>query len=160
MHRSIHVSLSSARFVLAATGILAAFGCGGSPAESAAPAEPAAAPEAPAAPAAPAAAPAPAAPAAVDPVAEATQIFATRCTPCHGATGAGDGAASKGLVPPPRNFGDAAWQASVTDEHIEKIIQFGGAAVGKAPTMPPNPDLTAKPAVVSALRAHIRSLKK
>jgi mono/diheme cytochrome c family protein len=97
--------------------------------------------------------------AAVDPVAEATQIFSTRCSPCHGATGAGDGAASKGLVPPPRDFGDATWQGSVTDTHIEQIIQFGGAAVGKAPTMPPNPDLTSKPAVVSALRVHIRSLK-
>lgn len=90
---------------------------------------------------------------------EAKTIFSTRCTPCHGPEGKGDGPASAGLTPPPRNFGDAEWQASVTDEHIEKIIQFGGAAVGKSPAMPPNPDLTDKP-VVKALREHIRNLKQ
>jgi hypothetical protein len=128
-------------------GLLAA-GCGPDP-QSAAPAP------APA----PAAAPAPAPAPALDPKAEAATIFATRCTPCHGPTGAGDGPASKALVPPPRNFGDPAWQDSVSDAHIEKIIQLGGAAVGKAPTMPPNPDLVGKLAVVAALREHIRALK-
>ena len=90
--------------------------------------------------------------------AEAKELFATRCTPCHGPMGAGDGPASAGLTPKPRNFTDKAWQTSVSDEHIEKIIQFGGAAVAKSPAMPPNPDLTAKPAVVSALREHVRGL--
>lgn len=130
---------------------LAASACGGAPSGG----------DGSATPAAPAAAPAASvAPTAVDPVAEATQIFTLRCTPCHGPTGAGDGPASKALVPPPRNFGDATWQASVTDTHIEQIIQYGGTAVGKSPTMPANPDLTSKPAVVTALRAHIRGLKK
>ncbi|MBK7073200.1 MAG: c-type cytochrome [Myxococcales bacterium] len=92
-----------------------------------------------------------------DPTAKAKEIFSQRCVPCHGAEGKGDGVASKGLTPPPRNFGDPAWQASVTDEHIEKIIHYGGAAVGKAPTMPANPDLS-DPAVLAALRAHVRSL--
>ena len=89
---------------------------------------------------------------------EAEQIFSTRCTPCHGAQGKGDGPASAGLEPKPRNFTDPSWQSGVTDEHIEKIIVYGGAAVGKSPAMPPNPDLQAKPAVVAALRAHIRGL--
>ena len=92
--------------------------------------------------------------------AEAQEIFASRCTPCHGATGGGDGAASAGLTPPPRNFHDKAWQSAVTDEHIEKIIQYGGAAVGKSPAMPSNPDLMSKPEVLAALREHIRSLGK
>jgi len=91
--------------------------------------------------------------------AEADQIFKTRCFTCHGSLGHGDGPGSPGLVPPPRNLSDPAWQASVTDEHIEKIIKYGGAAVGKSPTMPPNPDLTAKEEVVRALRAHVRELK-
>ena len=90
--------------------------------------------------------------------AEAQQIFSTRCVTCHGAEGAGDGAASAGLTPRPRNLQDSAWQSSVTDAHIERIIQYGGAAVGKSPAMPANPDLTSKPEVVSALRDHIRSL--
>lgn len=91
--------------------------------------------------------------------AEATSIFATRCTPCHGPGGKGDGPASAGLTPKPRNFTDAQWQTTVTDEHLEKIIQFGGSAVGKSPAMPSNPDLMSKLDVVSALRSYVRSLK-
>jgi mono/diheme cytochrome c family protein len=104
-----------------------------------------------------ASAPAAAAPAAT-PEAEASQIFAGRCTPCHGAGGAGDGVAAAALTPRPRNFHDATWQASVTDAHIESIIRLGGAAVGKSAVMPANPDLVAKPAVVAALRAMIRAM--
>lgn len=90
--------------------------------------------------------------------AEAAQVFETRCITCHGPLGAGDGPASAGLTPPPRNLRDATWQTSVTDAHIEQIIQYGGAAVGKSPAMPANPDLMAKPEVVAALRAHVRGL--
>lgn len=84
--------------------------------------------------------------------------FDTLCFTCHGKSGAGDGPASKGLVPVPRNFQDPQWQTSVTDEHIETIIVGGGAAVGKALTMPPNPDLKDKPGVVAALREIVRGL--
>ncbi len=116
----------------------------------------------PAAPtAAPAAAPAPTP--AVDTAAaqaEAEKIFSERCTTCHGPGGGGDGPASGGLVPKPRNFTDSTWQKSVSDEYIEQILQYGGAAVGKSPAMPANPDLMSKPAVVAALRAHVRSLAK
>jgi len=94
------------------------------------------------------------------PRAEAQEIFATRCTPCHGSTGGGDGPASAGLTPPPRNFHDKAWQSAVTDNHIEQIIQYGGAAVGKSPAMPSNPDLMSKPEVVAALREYVRNLGK
>jgi mono/diheme cytochrome c family protein len=90
---------------------------------------------------------------------EAEQVFATRCFTCHGAKGEGDGPGSAALVPKPRNFTDPAWQTSVTDNHIAKIIQYGGAAVGKSPTMPGNPDLMGKPEVVAALVAHVRSLR-
>ncbi|MEZ4361207.1 MAG: cytochrome c [Kofleriaceae bacterium] len=109
---------------------------------------------------APASAPSAAAPPATvtpDATAKAQEIFALRCSPCHGAEGRGDGAASKALVPPPRNFHDPEWQKSVTDDHIEKIIKYGGAAVGKSPAMPGNPDLN-DPAVIRALRVHIRGL--
>lgn len=102
-------------------------------------------------------APAPAAPAA--PEAEATQIFAGRCSPCHGANGAGDGVAAAALTPRPRDFHDATWQASVSDAHIEAIIRGGGAAVGKSAAMPGNPDLVGRPAVVVALRTMIRAMR-
>ncbi|QQR90352.1 MAG: c-type cytochrome [Myxococcales bacterium] len=91
-------------------------------------------------------------------LAQAEEIFATRCTPCHGTMGKGDGPASKGLTPPPRDLTDPEWQKSVTDEHLEKIIQYGGAAVGKSAAMPPNPDLNSKAEVVIALRNKIRDL--
>lgn len=87
--------------------------------------------------------------------AKAKEIFATRCTPCHGAEGRGDGAASASLSPKPRNFHDAEWHKSVDDAYIEKIIKFGGAAVNKSPAMPGNPDLT-DPAVIAELRTVVR----
>ena len=89
------------------------------------------------------------------PVATAKQIFIQRCVPCHGATGQGDGPASASLNPKPRKYADPEWQASVTDDYLEKIIKYGGAAVGKSPAMPNNPDLT-DPAVVAALKDIIR----
>jgi len=116
------------------------------------------APSPPAAAAVPA--PAAAATGGVSAAAEATQIFAQRCVTCHGAAGAGDGPASAGLTPRPRNLQDPEWQKAVSDEHIEQIIQYGGAAVGRSPMMPGNPDLMSKPEVVAALRQHVRELAK
>jgi mono/diheme cytochrome c family protein len=89
--------------------------------------------------------------------AEADQIFATRCTTCHGAGGDGKGPGAAALNPKPRDFGDPSWQSSVTDAHIEKIIRDGGGAVAKSPAMPPNPDLVGKPEVVAALRTKVRA---
>jgi len=86
----------------------------------------------------------------------AKTIFQQRCSTCHGTAGKGDGPASATLNPRPRAFGDKEWQKSVTDEHIEKIIKEGGAAVGKSPLMPPNPDLVDKPEVIKGLRSLVR----
>jgi mono/diheme cytochrome c family protein len=92
-----------------------------------------------------------------DAAAKAKEIFAQRCTPCHGPSGLGDGAASASLNPHPRNFHDKEWQKSVTDDHIMTIIKVGGAAVGKSPAMPSNPDLVNDAATVSALKDLIRT---
>ena len=122
--------------------------------------EPKAAAPAPAAPkAAPAAAPA----APMDPEAakaEATQLYTTICVTCHGQSGKGDGPASAGLSPKPRDLTSPDWQTSVTDEHIEKIIVYGGIAVGLSAAMPANPNLDSKPEVVKALVEHVRNLGK
>ena len=57
-----------------------------------------------------------------------------------------------------RDFSSAEWQASVTDEHLEKVILDGGQSVGLSMLMVANPDLASKPDVIKALRAHVRGL--
>lgn len=91
---------------------------------------------------------------------EAQQTFANRCSVCHGKEGHGDGPGSAGLTPSPRNYHDQTWQASVTDEQIERTIVYGGAAVGKSPAMVANPDLGNKPELVAALREIVRKFGK
>lgn len=91
---------------------------------------------------------------------EAQQIFATRCSVCHGPEGRGDGPGGAALTPRPRDFHDTAWQDSVADKEIETAIVSGGAAVGRSPAMVGNPDLRSKPAVVAALREIIRNFGK
>ena len=103
----------------------------------------------------------PAAPAAsAEADAAASEIYRTRCELCHGETGKGDGPGGMALDPRPRDFGDPSWQSAVTDEYVERIIARGGVAVGKSPSMPPNPDLQSKPEVVKALRRLVRAFAK
>jgi hypothetical protein len=91
-------------------------------------------------------------------VTESDQVWNTRCSLCHGAGGKGDGPASAPLTPKPRDMTDKKWQTSVDDKHIEIVIVKGGPAVNLSPMMAANPDLEAKPDVVRALRAKVRSL--
>lgn len=92
-------------------------------------------------------------------VAKAKEVFGQRCVPCHGSSGIGDGPASATLQPKPRAFSDKAWQAQVSDDHIMKIVRYGGSAVGKAPTMPGNPDLS-DPAVLAEIKNIVRDFGK
>jgi len=91
--------------------------------------------------------------------AEALTAFNGKCVVCHGASGKGDGAGAAALDPKPRNFTDAKWQDSVTDEQIKKTILGGGLAVGKSAVMPPNPDMKGKDALLDELVKKIRSFK-
>ncbi len=90
---------------------------------------------------------------------EARATFGSLCSTCHGTSGHGDGPGAQALEPKPRSFADAAWQASVTDDHIKKVIVFGGAAVGKSPMMPAQPQYKGKDAVLDALVQIVRSFK-
>ncbi len=87
---------------------------------------------------------------------EAKDVFAQRCVVCHGASGKGDGVGAAALNPKPRNYTDKQWQKTVTDDVLKKIIVGGGPAAGKSPLMPPNPDLSQKPAVIDGLVAIVR----
>lgn len=91
---------------------------------------------------------------------DAKDIFKKKCVVCHGEMGVGDGPGAAALDPKPRNFTDPEWQKGVTDEQLSKTIIGGGAAVGKSPIMPGNPELKGKPEVVSELVAIIRGFKK
>jgi mono/diheme cytochrome c family protein len=93
-------------------------------------------------------------------VVSAKELFGQRCAPCHGAAGKGDGAAAANLMPKPRNYTDKVWQKGVTDEQLKKVILYGGAAIGKSPIMPGNPDLDGKPEVVAGLVSIIRDYGK
>lgn len=91
---------------------------------------------------------------------EAKLLFANVCSQCHGYEGKGDGPAAASLNPKPRNYTDAEWQKSVTDEEIKAIIVGGGQAVGKSGMMPPNPNLKGDDAVLNELVAIIRGFGK
>jgi cytochrome c553 len=91
---------------------------------------------------------------------EAEQVFLSQCARCHGYDGTGRGEVAATLNPKPRDYTDAAWQASVTDDDLKKIIVEGGQAVGKSVMMPPNPALKDKPHVVNELVLIIRGFAK
>jgi mono/diheme cytochrome c family protein len=57
----------------------------------------------------------------------AEQTFRSVCARCHGADGKG-GVAPEGANPP-RNFRDAAFQASRTDEQLKQVIRMGKGAM-------------------------------
>ncbi len=88
--------------------------------------------------------------------AQTKEVFISRCGPCHGLTGRGDGPAAVNLLPKPRDFHDPAWQRSVSDQDIENIIRRGGLSVGKSMLMPANPDFDDDR--IRQLRLYVRSL--
>ncbi|MFK5955575.1 MAG: hypothetical protein QM477_03925 [Planctomycetota bacterium] len=87
----------------------------------------------------------------------ARTLFDTYCVTCHGSTGQGDGVAAAGLPVKPASFGDAAWQASVTDEHLALVISEGGAAAGKSPLMVAAPGAKDNPELLQGLVAIVRA---
>jgi mono/diheme cytochrome c family protein len=90
----------------------------------------------------------------------ARAMFESICATCHGISGRGDGQAASSLPVKPRNYTDAAWQASVTDDQIKQIIISGGQAMGKSPLMPANPELAKDPEKLDGLLKIIRAFGK
>jgi len=91
---------------------------------------------------------------------QAEAMFQTVCATCHGMDGTGNGPAAANLNPKPRNYTDAAWQASITDDQIKQTILKGGQGVGKSPMMPGQPQLESQPEVLDGLVKIIRGFKK
>jgi len=63
--------------------------------------------------------------------------YLTFCASCHGESGGGDGPLSETLDPRPARHNDPRYMNALSDEHLFRVIKFGGAAVGKSPTMAP-----------------------
>ena len=66
----------------------------------------------------------------------APEAFQVLCTRCHGAGGVPVEAAAELAQRSARNLTDPAWQDSVDDAHIERIIRDGGAVLRPDSAMP------------------------
>lgn len=102
-----------------------------------APAAEAAAPQAPAAPPEPAASPQAAYPCVPGDPKAGQQQYTVFCSSCHGAGGNGDGPAAVALNPKPARHTDGTYMNPLSNEHVFKVIDLGGPAVGKSPLMAP-----------------------
>jgi cytochrome c553 len=89
--------------------------------------------------------------------ARARQLWADRCSNCHGEHGDGKGPGALVLPVAPRSFLDRDWQASASDESIKLVIVEGGQVASRSPLMAANMDLRDEPEVVDALVELIRS---
>jgi len=67
-----------------------------------------------------------------DPVRRGEVIFKTNCVLCHGLRADGKGRAAKLYDPPPADL----TRSDKKDEYREKIIRFGGEAIGRSSAMP------------------------
>jgi mono/diheme cytochrome c family protein len=52
-------------------------------------------------------------------------VYITRCSPCHGAEGRGDGPGSGAIEPKPRNFRDPEFWKTRTEAQIREAILKG-----------------------------------
>jgi cytochrome c553 len=67
-----------------------------------------------------------------DAVTQGQQLYTSNCVGCHGAEGAGDGAAGASLDPKPANLQNTAKETDPAYQHC--VITKGGAAAGLSPS--------------------------
>ena len=91
--------------------------------------------------------------------AKGNAIFTKSCAGCHGESGKADGTAAAALNPKPKDLSDKAYNSKLDDAYLHNIISKGGAAVGKAPLMPPFSSQL-KEQDINDVVAYIRSLAK
>ena len=58
-------------------------------------------------------------------LAEGERVVKERCVLCHGESGKGDGPGGAALNPKPRNWTDAAYMSSQTDDQLYDVIYNG-----------------------------------
>ena len=64
-----------------------------------------------------------------DDAAAGAELWDASCSPCHGATGSGDGAAGADMDPAPSDLADEAHTDALTDGYLFWRITEGGAAL-------------------------------
>lgn len=87
---------------------------------------------------------------------EGARTFQQSCALCHGTTGRLVGGGVQPQTVRPRNLGDPAFQGTVDDVHLRKVIREGGAASGLSPLMPGHTQLSE--AQLDALVRFVRGL--
>ena len=60
-------------------------------------------------------------------------IYETRCSPCHGFDGRGDGPAAAAIDPKPRNFRDPAFWQGRTAQQLRLVVKQGKPGTLMAP---------------------------
>jgi mono/diheme cytochrome c family protein len=60
-------------------------------------------------------------------------LYDTRCAPCHGAGGAGDGPAAAAIDPRPRNFRDPGFWRGRTVQQLRLVVKQGRPGTLMAP---------------------------
>jgi mono/diheme cytochrome c family protein len=63
-------------------------------------------------------------------------LYRMLCTQCHGLEGNGKGINAQYLSVEPRNHRDYETMRKLSDEHLFRVIRYGGTAVGKSALMP------------------------
>ena len=66
-------------------------------------------------------------------VAQGQVVYETRCAPCHGIGGGGDGPAAAAIEPKPRNFRDPAFWKGRTREQLRLVVEQGKPGTLMAP---------------------------
>jgi mono/diheme cytochrome c family protein len=72
-----------------------------------------------------------------DPATRAKSTFGAVCTPCHGESGRGDGAAGSTLKTHPADFTDCNRMSKESDDKVFRVIKEGGASSGLSSDMQP-----------------------
>ncbi len=85
--------------------------------------------------------------------------FQQYCAACHGAAGKGDGPMGASMNPKLKDLTDKAFNGSMKEDYLVKLIKDGGQAVGKSPMMPKMGGAL-KDNEVADVVAFIRSLAK
>lgn len=73
------------------------------------------------------------APVAATDAAKGKATYETRCSPCHGVEGGGDGPAAAAIVPKPRNFRDPQFWTGRTAVQLRLVVKQGRPGTLMAP---------------------------